>query len=112
MANNGFEHPCTLCVENGEGIIQLRVLPMSHRSTVSGCRISGQVSKLAYLDNGRFTDGEFHGDVVSFPASALNFINIGSGMGQILHGSVCLQMHCSCGIAHMPPSQALFTILI
>lgn len=112
MANSGFEHPCALHVENGEGTIQLQLLPMSQKSVVSGCTLSGRVSSLEYLENGRFISGEFHSNGVSFPASALNFINIGSGMGQILHGSVCLQMQCSCGITHMPQSRALFTILI
>ena len=39
-------------------------------------------------------------------------LNIGSGVGQILHGSVCLRMQCSVGTKHMPESTAIFTILI
>lgn len=112
MANEGFEHPCALYVENGEGFIQLQVRPMAQKSIMNGKLMGGKVSKLEYFESGRFIGAEFHGDVITFPASALNFINMGSGVGQILHGSVCLKMQCSCGIAHMPESKALFTILI
>ena len=45
-------------------------------------------------------------------AGSLYFLNIGSGMGQILHGSVCLRMQCSVGTNHMPESTAIFTIMI
>lgn len=32
MANEGFEHPCTLSIVNGSGILQLRYTDMSARS--------------------------------------------------------------------------------
>ncbi len=112
MANKGFENPCTLYVENGEGFIQLRTKVMAQNSLVNGSLLKGKVSRLEYFEKGHFVAAEIHGDVISFPASALNFINTGSGMNQVLHGSVCLRMQCSCGIAHMPQSRALFTILI
>ena len=38
--------------------------------------------------------------------------NRGSGVDQILHGSVCLKMKCSVGLMHMPESTAIFTVLI
>lgn len=112
MANEGFEHPCTLYVADGKGILQLRALPMSAKSALHHLSMSGKVSKFAYFDSGRFISAEFHGDVVSFPADALHFTNIGEGAGQVLHGSIWLQMQCSVGIAHMPESRALFTLLI
>ncbi len=112
MANNGFEHPCTLYVEKGQGVIQLRVLPMSQKSVVNGKLLDGRISKLEYLDSGRFVSAEIHGDMISFPASALTFVNMGTGADQILHGSVCLRIQCSCGGSHVPEPKALFTILI
>lgn len=112
MANDGFAHPCTLYVNGGAGVIQLRALSMSQRSGADGSMIRGKVNKMEYFDAGRFISVEFHGDVIQFPAEALHFVNMDSGVGNILHGSVCLKMQCSCGIIHMPESKAIFTILI
>ena len=38
--------------------------------------------------------------------------NRGSGVDQILHGSVCLKMKYSVGLMHIPESTAIFTVLI
>lgn len=112
MANNGFEHPCTLYVEKGEGIIQLRALSIHRKAAHSDKMISCKINKLEYLDSGRFVSAEIHGDVISIPASALSFVNMGSGLNQILHGSVCLRMECTGGMKHIPEPKAMFTILI
>lgn len=112
MANEGFEHPCTLYVNDGVGIVQLRALSLSAKSGADGRMVHGKVNKMEYFDSGRFISAELHGNVISFPAEALNFVNMGTGVGQVLHGSVCLKMQCSCGIIHMPESKAIFTILI
>lgn len=112
MANEGFEHPCTLRIKNGEGIIRLKIRSMNQKSDKNGQYLTGKVGKLEFYDSGRFIAAEFNGDMVNFPARALNFINIGSGNGQVLHGSICLKMQCSCGVIHMPESKAFFTILI
>ena len=45
-------------------------------------------------------------------AEALQFINMGEGPAQILHGSVSLKMQSTCGEDHMPESSAVFTLLI
>lgn len=112
MANEGFEHPCTLCVNEGVGIVQLRALLLSAESGANGKMIQGRVNKMEYFDSGQFISAELHGNVISFPAEALSFVNMGSGVGQMLHGSVCIKLQCSCGIIHMPESKAIFTILI
>lgn len=112
MANEGFEHPCTLYVNDGVGIVQLRSLSLSARSAKDGKMVHGKVNKIEYFDSGDFISAELYGNVISFPADVLNFINMGSGVGQVMHGSVCLKMQCSCGIIHMPESKAIFTILI
>lgn len=112
MANRGFEQPCNLYVDHGVGVIQLRVKAMMAQSQADGQMMFGRVRKMEYFDSGRYISAEFHGDVISFPADALTFYNMGTGMGQVLHGSACLRMQCSCGILHMPESTAIFTILI
>ena len=112
MANDGFEHPCTLYVNGGEGLIQLRSLPISAKSGSNGKMVHGKINKMEYFDAGQFISAEIHGNVVSFPADVLNFTNMGTGVGQVLHGTVCLRMQCSCGIIHMPESKAIFTIII
>ena len=113
MANDGFKHPCTLYVNDGVGVVQLQPQSLSQKSVADGKMIHGKVNKLEYFEAGRFVSAEFHVNVIQFPASALNFVNMSSGgVGNVLHGSVCLKMQCSCGLIHMPESKAIFTILI
>lgn len=112
MTNDGFEHLCTLCVQNGEGIIRLRSQLVSDVSKSPGEKRHGQVRNLQYFDFGSFIDAEVSGNVISFPAAALNFVNIGSGVGQILHGSVCLSMEDTCSNSDMPRITEIFTVLI
>lgn len=112
MANEGFEHPCSLIIENGIGTVQLRARPVSAKSRVSGKLMNGKVQSIRYFSAGRYISAESNGQVFSLPADALQFVNVGSGTGQILHGSVCIQAECSVGILHMPESTAIFTILI
>lgn len=112
MANAGFEHPCELVVRDGVGMIHMRALTMSANSRKSGMLMQGKVQTVKYNYNNVFIDAEKNGDAICFPAECLNFLNIGSGVDQILHGSVCLKMKCSVGVIHMPESVAIFTILI
>lgn len=112
MANDGFEHPCTLCIKDGIGMIQLRAQSVSAKSKLNGKLMSGKVNSLKYFNSGRYISAELSGNVLSFPAKSLRFVNMGTGVGQILYGSVCLKMECSVGVLHMPESTAIFTILI
>ena len=112
MANEGFEHPCTLYVDNGEGWIQLRAQSISAKSASNGKILRGRAQSMQYFDSGRFVDAEINGNVFSFPAETLHFVNMGSGVGQILHGSCPVKMGCSVGLIHMPESTAIFTILV
>ena len=112
MANEGFEHPCSLYVKNGIGTVQLRAGPISAKSPHSGMRMSGRVKSIRYFDAGRYISAESNGQIFSFPAEVLQFVNVGADAGQILHGSVCLQMEASVGPIHMPDSTAIFSMLI
>lgn len=112
MANRGFEQPCVLNVKDGMGMINLRAIYMNEKSALNGEMLSGKINSLKYLCNGEYATAEINGDILQFPASVLNFSNIGSGADQILHGSVCVKMQCSVGTLHMPESVAIFTILI
>lgn len=112
MANAGFEHPCTLSVKDGKGTICLHPLNISARSFITRKEMNGRVRMLKYLSNDNFIPATDDGECITFPADVLKFINIGAGMGQILHDSVCLKMQCSVGTVHMPESTAIFTIMI
>lgn len=112
MANEAFSHPCTLAVANGIGVVRLHPVDLSARSQMTGREMNGRVRRLMYLDGSTFVPAYDDGRAISFPARTLHFLNIGSGVGQILHGSVCLRMQCSVGTKHMPESTAIFTILI
>lgn len=112
MANAGFEHPCSLVVKDGVGTIFLKPIDLSAKSRLTGKDMFGRVRKLMFLEEGRFNQAEESDEWLSFPADSLFFMNLGTGMGQILHGSVCLKMQCSVGTIHMPESTAIFTILV
>ncbi len=112
MANKGFEQLCVLEIRNGVGTVQLSAKEMTIVSPSDGKKKRGKVCNLQYMDNGTFVKAETSGNIISFPASVLEFINVGQGVGQILHGSVCLKMECTVGSFHMPKSKAIFTIMI
>ena len=113
MANEGFRHPCVLRVADGRGQIVLQPVDLSAKSPLTGRKMNGRVRKLTILQpDGVFMRAEENGENLAFSADVLHFLNIGSGVGQILHGSVCLRMQCSVGTKHMPESTAIFTILI
>ena len=112
MANDGFEHPCTLSVIRGNGTILLKAVDMNARSGYDGKLMKGRIKGMKYFDNGRYISSDRNGNLLSVPASALTFKNMGEGMGQIFHGVVSLKMNCSAGPIHMPESTAIFTILI
>lgn len=112
MANSGFEHPCKLVVSDGKGTIVLKPLDITAKSQMNGKDMYGRVRKLMYFDGTDFVQATDNDGCITFPADSLFFLNIGSGMGQILHGSVCLRMQCSVGTNHMPESTAIFTIMI
>lgn len=112
MSNSGFEHPCILTVTNGEGTIQLRPKEIWARSQMTGQKMIGRVRMLMYWDGMTFKNAETVNGMLTFPASTLSFLNIGSGMEQILHGSVCLKMQCSVGTNHMPEATAIFAAML
>lgn len=113
MANDGFRHPCVLRVADGRGQIVLQPVDLSAKSPLTERKMNGRVRKLTILQpDGVFMRAEENGENLAFSADVLHFLNIGEGMGQILHGSVCMRMQCSVGTMHMPESTAIFTIMI
>ncbi len=112
MANMGFHQPCILHIKDGKGTIQLHIKEVVRKSFVNGNVQSGHVRNFKYYQDGYYTSAEVSGNILSFSASALNFINIGTGVGQILHGSVCVEMECTVGNVYMPRSKAIFTIML
>lgn len=112
MANMGFHQPCILHIKDGKGTIQLHIKEVVKKSFVNGNVQSGHVRNFKYYQDGYYTSAEISGNILSFSASALNFINIGTGVGQILHGSVCVEMECTVGNVYMPRSKAIFTIML
>ena len=113
MANEGFRHPCVLRVADGRGQMVLQPVDLSAKSPLTGRKMNGRVRKLTILQpDGVFMRAEKARFSPSSSADVLHFLNIGEGMGQILHGSVCMRMQCSVGTMHMPESTAIFTIMI
>ncbi len=112
MANDGFEHPGRLVVKNGCGKIYLRISVIEASSPVSCAPLTGKAVSVKYMENSEFINAELSNDIVSFPASSLDFINIGENISQVLHGSVYLKIKCSIGAVHMPESTAVFNMMM
>lgn len=105
--NDYFEHPCTLIVNGKLGTIQVRTTNMF---SLNGKR-NRVIRNIQYVDSGIFINAEKIANVFSMPAPAFNFINIGTGVGQILHGSLCLKIQYEEQNA-IVEDKAIFTILI
>lgn len=110
MANDGFDHPCVLHVKDGVGTVHLHAVSMSRRLPGDSRIVSAKIQNMKYFDNGRFVGAEICGDIFSFPAEVLNFLNYGNGAGQLLHGSACLQIECPMDFGGQ--SQVIFTMFI
>ena len=74
--------------------------------------LKGTVKNIKYYDGADFIGADITGNIWSFPLKSLHFVNIGSGIGQLLHGSVCLKITSTVGQIHMPESIAIFTMII
>lgn len=112
MANRGFVHPCTITVKNGVGIVQLQAVAMSEKSSLNGETMTGKVKNMRYFSYGEYIQAETIGDLITFPATALEFVTDGTGSEKILHGSVGVNMECSVGPEHMAEATAIFTVII
>ena len=112
MANDGFEHPGYLEVKNGVGKIKIRAIDMKSKSPITNEKIDGKVDSIKYYFNGEFISADTTNDIITFPAETLQFINIGTGINQILHGSVYIKIRCTVYPVHMPESLAVFTIIL
>lgn len=111
-ANESFTHPCDLIIKEGKGMIQLCAVPVVKRQESTGKMLHGRVNSLEYFDSGRFISAESNGNIISFPADAVNFTNMRSGMGRIFHGNICIRLKYSIDGVEMPPTKAVFTILM
>lgn len=108
MANEGFENPGQLIVKNKSGVIVLKAKSLEHISTQGPFKISGILQTMKYQDGGRFKDAGKEGNNFYFPASVLEFLNVGSS--SFLQGSAILKVTCSAGHLHMPESKTIFTM--
>lgn len=107
MANEGFEQPAILQVDNGVGVFRLKGKTMTAKSHLTGLEMAGKVESVRYKRGRNYVSCTRLEDVYSFPAEGVHFRNLMSGNRQVLHGAVRLSMRCDVGIAHMPESAAV-----
>lgn len=110
MADEAFEHPCTIGVEGGEGVLRLRTQTISLPVGDNGEKQHGRIKEVQYYEYGNLIPAEINGNVISIPMSVLQFMNLGEG--QLLHGSVCLHLKISCGWEHTQTANTIFTVFI
>lgn len=90
--NDAFEHPCTLMIKDGKGILRLYPKSVLIKNPTTGETEIRRVSRLKYWEFGEEIDAENIGTVISIPASNIRFMNMGVGVEQVLHGSLCLKL--------------------
>lgn len=112
MGNAGFEGPCTMTVKNGIGTLQFHIVRINAVSPRDGIRMPGKVRRLRYQNYGDYNVAEMTGDVITIPASALRFINVGADHSRILYGSVPILLESTVGTDIMPESEAILTVLV
>ena len=112
MLDEGFLHPCTLVVKDGEGIIMLQRTTITKKIPHSNKEVSMKINRISYYDEGELLDAEVRGNLFLFPASVLQFVNVGQGIGRIFHGSVRLSFEGTGQRSDVPELAAIFTILI
>lgn len=104
-ANNCFNHPCVLNIKNRTGNIQLCFI----RNSGSTYK---RIKNIKYYYDDLYYNAEMYGDILQIPIEALKFENLGSGIGQVLHGSVCIKMQYYGKYENQHEITAMFTILI
>ena len=110
--NEWFEHPCTLYVKDGKGTVQLRALNHVIPGGNGRARTWGRIRNVKYFDAGNFVGADITGTVWSFPMEVLQFVNIGSGIGQLLHGSVSLKLTTTVGAEAPTETMVIFTMIV
>lgn len=109
MGNRGFHHPGTLVVQEGKGIVLLKAKTIAYQASV-GPKLTGRLSSLEYFDGKDY-------EVLRRPQwfedwqvpicqplfeETLRYYKI----------TVKIRARASCGIAHMPRSEALLVMFL
>ena len=112
MLNEGFLHPCTLLIKDGEGMIMLQRTVLIKKMPHTNEEVSIKINRVSYYDGEELFDAEVRGNMVLIPAAVLQFVNVGQGVGRIFHGSVRLSFEGTRQRPDMEELAAIFTILI
>lgn len=111
MANNGFEHPAHIFVENGIGKVRLKIRNVK-ADTPYKEMMKGQASEVHYINNGKYEKAEILGSFLTFPLAAINFISMGNDSNLQIEGSLFMKIKSTINTVYMPESEAIFTIVI
>lgn len=107
-----FEHPCLLTIKNKKGFIQLRMSCLMRQLENNNELLRCNINNLQYFDNGIFVNAEKSGDTFTIPLDVLHFINMGKGMSQVFHGTVCCKINYDLGENQGVKVTSFLTILI
>lgn len=80
--NDAFEHPCTLVIKDGKGMLRLYPKSVLMKNPTTGEIETRRVRRFKYWELGEEIDAENIGTVISFPASNISFMNMGAGVEQ------------------------------
>lgn len=109
QANDVFEHPCTLRMNQGEGTLFLKTKAVTAGNVSLGRSMKVTVRNLQYFHHGYYVKAETKGNIIAIPAKCLKFTNIGSG--HLFHGSVPIRMELASSGSTIPETKAVFTLI-
>ena len=113
MANDGFVNPGKLFIENGVGTVCLELTELKAKSALTHKVMTGRADKISYYYDEKYEPVTWvNGSTISFSAKAVNFMRIGEGINQILHGSLFIKIKSNVDTVHMPESEVMFTVII
>ena len=112
MANNGFEHPAHIFVENGSGIVKLRIKDLRSRVPYKDDLVEGHAAEVQYLYKGEYAKAEILGSFLTFPLDAVQFVTMGDDSNVQIQGSLFMKIKSTINTTYMPESEAIFTIVM
>ena len=111
MANNGFEHPAHIFVENGVGKIRLKIKDLRADTPYKGM-VKGKASEVHYLYEKKYEKAEMLGDFVTLPLNAMKFTSMGNDSNLQIEGSIFMKIKSTINTVYMPESEAIFTVVM
>lgn len=105
-AQNSFENPCTLKVENGQGSLHIQMLNSGEDSPM------GTIWSMSYLENGMYIPAEVTGPLVVLPMTAFRFINCIAGDGHMFYANAIMRLQYRSDKDSITENEVAFSLIV